>query len=119
MLATILNGEPDAPWVVRRLPAVVLLVCWAVATSAHVRLWKQAGAHREVILRAADKVVMSGCRAPAVRGLPAVLEGVPLFLNGFPEAMSERQPTSRFHMDAAAADADCRLAWTGLDFQKE
>ena len=119
MLATILKGEQDAPWVVRRLPAVVLLVCWAVATNAHVRLWKKAGAHREVILSAADKVVMSGCRAPAVRGLPAVIAGVPLFLNGFPEAMSERQPTSRFHMDAAAAGVDCRLAWTGLDFQKE
>jgi hypothetical protein len=119
LLATILYQEQHGSRIVRPLPAAVTLLCWAVATSVHVQLWKTAGTHRELIIDAAGKAAMSGCRESIVYGLPRILAGVPLFLNGFPEAMLERLPAARFHIDAAVAPVDCRLTWTGSDFLKE
>jgi hypothetical protein len=119
LLATILDRDDDRSRVVRPLLAVITLVCWAAAASAHIQLWKAAGAQRELILAAADKAWTSGCRESVVRGLPQVTVGVPVFLNGFPEAMRERFPAAHFRVDPAAADFDCLLTWTGSEFRKE
>ncbi len=118
LLATILYRDDDRFRIVRPMLAAITLVCWAAAASAHIQLWKAAGAQRKLIVEAAEKAG-TGCRESVVLGLPQVTAGVPLFLNGFPEAMRERVPAARFRVDPAAADFDCRLKWTGSEFLKQ
>lgn len=106
LLGTILYRDDDRSRIVRPMLAVITLVCWAAAASAHIQLWKAAGVQRDSILEAAEKAWTSGCRESVVHGLPQVTVGVPVFLNGFPEAMRERFPAGRFRVDPAAADFD-------------
>lgn len=116
-LATVLRSSmKQAPVAVGATAAIAIVVCWFIVTSMHVRLWTNAAQHREAILEAAEKAVPSGCDEAAALELPDTDAGVPLFLNGFPEAMRRRLPGVRFYSVSGATRERCRLTWTGSGF---
>ena len=119
LLATILYRDEARSGIAGPLVAATILVCWTAAASAHIQLWRAAGAQRESILEAAEKAWTPECRESVVDGLPQVVVGVPVFLNGFTEAMRERLPAARFRVDAGAGDAGCPLRWTGSELVKK
>ena len=118
LLATTFSQTHASRWNPRSVLLIVTVACWTAATVAHVQLWTGAAAQRDLIVGAAEKALLSGCHDSTVDGLPQVMNGVPLFLNGFPEAMRERVSTAQFHTDDGTVDIDCRLRWTGSGFRK-
>jgi hypothetical protein len=102
-----------------RVTAIIplaVVVCWLVITSVHVRLWTDAGQRRDAILEAAERAVPAGCGEVAVLDLPETHAGVPLFVNGFSEAMRQQLPSVGFSPVAGAAREECRLTWMGSGF---
>jgi hypothetical protein len=102
-----------------RVTAIIplaVVVCWLVITSVHVRLWTEAGQRRDAILEAAERAVPAGCGEVTVLDLPETHAGVPLFVNGFSEAMRQQLPNVRFHSVASAASEECRLTWMQSGF---
>jgi hypothetical protein len=94
-----------------------VLVSGVVFTRRHVEVWHDAGAVRDRILTSAQRARLDRCPAWTVTGLPAVVEGVPTFVNGFPEAMRTAGRTERFHVGPQAVEADeCAMRWTGTEF---
>lgn len=114
-LATLLPLPARGQRLVRALPAALLVVCWIAATRAHLRPWAEAAAVRDAILGAAETQAPAGCREVTVSGLPEALEGVPVFVNGFPEAMRERDDRVRFSVGVSGGD--CALTWDGAAFR--
>jgi hypothetical protein len=100
------------------LAAVMLAATWAAAATAHVLTWRSAAKERDVILDAAVAARPADCRDILVDGLPPLSQGVPLFLNGFPEAMRSRLPEARYQIAPADGHAAaCRMVWTGTAFR--
>lgn len=99
-------------------PLLCLIALWIPAARSHLLLWQNAAATRERILAAAAEAADPRCSGWIVSGVPATFEGVPLFVNGFPEAV---RPTlgEPVHMaPAAQSNGQCQLTWTGEGFQK-
>jgi hypothetical protein len=96
----------------------MLLGAWFIAGTAHTGLWTEAAQARDKLLGAAGTTTPN-CSAWAVYGLPGTLRGVPLFVNGFPEAAREVLP-GRIRVAPATVDAgECRLTWNGETFVRE
>jgi hypothetical protein len=96
----------------------ILLGAWIVSGTMHEGLWTEAARARDRLLAAAGTTT-PGCSSWAVYGLPATLRGVPLFINGFPEAARQELP-GRIRVAPATVEADeCRLTWTGERFVRE
>jgi hypothetical protein len=99
-------------------PLACLIVFWIPATRSHLLLWQNAAAARERILAAAAQASDPNCSGWLVSGLPATLDGVPLFVNGFPEAARPSLGEPIHMAPAPLADGQCRLTWTGQAFKK-
>ena len=54
-----------------------------------------------------------------VSGVPATLRGVPLFVNGFPEAARPSLGEPILMAPAQNADGRCRLTWSGEAFRRD
>ena len=94
-------------------PLLCLIAFWIPATRSHLLLWQNAAATRERILAAAAGAADPGCPGWIVSGVPATLEGVPLFVNGFPEAARPWLGEPIHMAPAAQANGQCQLTWTG------
>ena len=99
-------------------PLVCLIVFWVPATRSHVLLWQNAATARERILAAAAGASNPGCAGWVVSGVPATLDGVPLFVNGFPEAARPSLGEPIHMAPAARAAGQCQLTWTGEGFKR-
>jgi hypothetical protein len=99
-------------------PLLCLIAFWIPATRNHLLLWQNAATARERILAAAAGAADPGCSGWTVSGVPATLEGVPLFLNGFPEAARPWLGEPIHMAPSAQADGQCRLTWTGELFKR-
>ena len=98
----------------------VVLVGWSAFTVLHVNVWRDAAMTRERILAAADDAPLDQCSAWAVHGLPALVTGVPTFVNGFPEAMHAKGRRQRFHVAPQTLEpGECSLRWNGSAFVRE
>jgi hypothetical protein len=95
----------------------LLVVSFAV-TSMHMKIWINAGRARDRFIAAAGTTT-PGCPSWAVYGLPPTLGGVPLFINGFPEAVRQELP-GRIRVAPSTMEAgECRLTWNGEMFVRE
>jgi len=101
------------------LPLLTLLLSgWIVAGTLHIALWTEAARARDGLLAAAGATAPN-CASWAVYGLPASHRGVPLFVNGFPEA-ARRELPGRIRVAPATLDpGECRLTWNGERFVRE
>ena len=101
------------------LPLLTLLLGgWIVAGTLHIALWTEAARARDGLLAAAGATAPN-CASWAVYGLPASHRGVPLFVNGFPEA-ARRELPGRIRVAPATLDpGECRLTWNGERFVRE
>jgi hypothetical protein len=100
----------------------LIAVCasWTLATGANLLAWRHAAVERDRILAAADRSGLEDCNAWAVFGLPSVVDGAPIFLNGFPEAMRAGGRRQTFRIAPEHVDpGECRLRWSGVDFRRE
>jgi hypothetical protein len=96
----------------------ILLGAWFVAGTLHIELWTEAARARDGVLGAAGATTPS-CSSWAVYGLPSTIQGVPVFINGFPEAARQALP-GRIRVAPAAPDPDeCRLTWNGERFVRD
>ena len=96
----------------------VLLGAWFVAGTMHIELWTEAARTRDRVLAAAGTTTPN-CSSWAVYGLPSALEGVPLFINGFPEAARQELP-GRIRVAPTTIDpGECRLTWNGERFVRD
>jgi hypothetical protein len=95
-----------------------ILTVWVVIGGFHKDLWVEAGRTRDRLLSAATATA-AGCAATAVHGLPSTVRGVPLFLNGFPEAARQHLPGPIRVAPAARAPGECRLSWDGERFVRD
>jgi hypothetical protein len=96
----------------------MLLGAWFIAGTSHTELWTEAAQTRDKLLGAAGRTTPD-CSSWAVYGLPGTLRGVPLFINGFPEAARHELP-GRIRVAPATVTADeCRLTWNGETFVRE
>ena len=100
-------------------PLVFLLALWIPATRSHVAVWTRAAAGRERILSAATAMADRTCAGWIVSGLPPALDGVPVFVNGFPEAARPILGEPIHVAPAQPADGQCRLQWTGTAFVRD
>lgn len=109
------SHSPAAVWCL-----IAICACWTLATGANLLAWRHAAVERDRILAAAGRAGLEDCNAWAVFGLPSVVDGVPIFLNGFPEAMraAGRKETFRVASDRVNP-GECRLRWSGADFRRE
>jgi hypothetical protein len=99
-----------------RVPVLLCVICASIlAGRAHVRRWTDAARTRDLILAAADSTP-TPCESWAVYGLPASVRGVPVFINGFPEAARLVLPGGVRVAPALLNPGDCRLTWTGERF---
>ena len=73
-----------------------------------------ATACREAAAGAAD----SRCSGWIVSGVPATLDGVPLFVNGFPEAARPWLGEPIQMASGPQPDGQCHLKWTGAEFAR-
>ena len=99
-------------------PLVCLIALWTPTTRTHLALWQNAATTRDRILAAAVAAADRTCAGWIVSGVPATLDGVPVFVNGFPEAA---RPTlgEPIHMSPATpAPGQCQLTWTGQAFKR-
>jgi hypothetical protein len=95
-----------------------LLVVWFAVTSLHMKIWTDAGRARDRLVAAAGRTTPD-CSSWAVYGLPSTLRGVPLFINGFPEA-ARHELRGRIRVAPATVEAgECRLTWNGETFVRE
>jgi hypothetical protein len=99
-------------------PLVFLIVFWIPATRSHLLLWQNAATARESILAAAAGASDPACSGWVVSGVPATLDGVPLFVNGFPEAARPALGEPIHMAPAARAGDQCQLTWTGQAFKR-
>ena len=99
-------------------PLLCLIAFWIPATRSHLLLWQNTATTRERILAAAAGAADPGCPGWIVSGVPATLEGVPLFVNGFPEAARPWLGEPIHMAPAAQANGQCQLTWTGEVFQR-
>ncbi len=118
-LATTLPGSrTQSSELLRVTPGILLVACWFALASMHVRLWKSAAEHRDLALDAAAVAIPSGCREVVALGLPETAAGVPLFVNGFPQAMQVRAPGVSVFTAPTDIAAECQLTWTGTGFAR-
>ena len=99
-------------------PLACLIVFWTPATRSHLLLWQNAATARERILSAAGGAADPRCSGWVVSGVPATLDGVPLFVNGFPEAARPALGEPIHMAPAALAAGQCQLTWTGEVFKR-
>jgi hypothetical protein len=99
-------------------PLLCLIALWLPATRSHLLLWQNAAAARERILEAAAGAADPRCSGWIVSGVPATVEGVPLFVNGFPEAARPWLGEPIHMAPAPHSDGQCQLRWTGDRFEK-
>jgi hypothetical protein len=78
--------------------------------------WTTAAGERDRIVAAAAALPRDPCGEWAVSGVPADLNGVPLFVNGFPEAMRAAGAAPSFRIAAGAAPGRCHARWSGDAF---
>jgi hypothetical protein len=112
-------GTVAAPDTLAIVPLVCLTAFWIPATRSHIALWQHAATVREAILNEAAAATDRGCAGWVVSGIPATLEGVPLFVNGFPEAARPALGEPIQMAPATPADGQCRLTWTGIAFKRD
>ena len=119
LTVTVLDASTRRHRAAVRATAAFMMICWIVATRAHIGLWDDAGDTRDRIIRAADAQMKAAqCAEWAVHGIPAEIQGVPTFVNGFPEAM-RAHTTARIRVAPGTADAgECRMIWTGTAFAR-
>ena len=99
------------------LPILILLS--VLVAERHVSLWIEAGQTRDRVLAAAGRGTFTGCSGWAVYELPATIRGVPVFINGFPEAAREQLP-GRIRVAPTTLEAgECRIVWNGQQFVRE
>lgn len=96
----------------------ILLGAWFVAGTTHIELWTEAARVRDRILAAAATTTPN-CSSWAVYGLPSTIRGVPVFLNGFPEAARRELPGRIRVAPATLETGECRLTWNGETFVRE
>lgn len=97
----------------------VLIAFWVVFAQAHTDLWIDAARTRDRLLAAASRVTFSGCAGWAVHNLPSAIRGVPVFVNGFPEAAREQLP-GRIRVAPTTLEAgECQISWNGEQFVRE
>ena len=99
-------------------PLLCLTAIWIPATRSHLLLWQNAAAARERILEAAAAAADGRCSGWIVSGLPGTIEGVPLFVNGFPEAARPWLGEPIHAAPALQSDGRCQLRWTGDRFER-
>ncbi|MGH9372795.1 MAG: hypothetical protein ACRD15_14815 [Vicinamibacterales bacterium] len=118
-LVTVLReNSPRARWAAAGL-VVFVFGLWSIFSVLHQHTWLEAGALRDRILSAAGRAPLDRCEAWSVSGLPDLFAGVPLFINGFPEAMRAAGRPERFRIGPRPADGECRLWWTGNELAHE
>ena len=100
-------------------PLVCLIAFWIPATRSHLALWQQAAETRQRMLSAAAAAADRSCAGWVVSGVPPTLAGVPLFVNGFPEAARPALGEPVHIAPALPADGQCRLTWTGVGFVRD
>jgi hypothetical protein len=99
-------------------PLLCLIALWIPSTRSHLLLWQNAATARERILEAAAGAADPRCSGWIVSGVPATIEGVPLFVNGFPEA-ARPWLGEPIHMAPAPQSAgQCQLKWVGNGFER-
>jgi hypothetical protein len=107
----------------RQTPAIGFLLCvmalWVPATRSHIALWQRAADLRGQILAAAVAAADRSCAGWVVTGVPPTLDGVPLFVNGFPEAARPTLGEPVHLAPATPVGGQCRLAWTGTGFSRD
>jgi hypothetical protein len=119
LLARLYSGGRGRWAVAGSACAVLTLTVWVSAARAHQRPWLAGADTRERILAAVGSVSPE-CARSAVYGLPKVVNGVPIFLNGFVEAARERTPGHVFRFEPSARENDeCRLMWDGVQLRRE
>jgi hypothetical protein len=117
MLASLASSlSPRAPGV---LPIVCLIAVWVPATRVHLGRWRDAAVLREHILAAAAAASDPRCPTWIVRGLPEAFDGVPLFVNGFPEAARSSLGGQIRVSPDQRVEGECQLTWTGEAFKRE
>ena len=95
-----------------------LLAVWVVVARMHMELWADAARARDRLIAAAGTTTPN-CSSWAVYGLPSTLRGVPVFVNGFPEAARQELP-GRIRVAPATVDpGECRLTWNGERFVRD
>ena len=99
-------------------PLLCLIAFWIPATRGHLLLWQNAAAERNRILEAAAGAADPRCSGWIVSGVPATIDGVPLFVNGFPDAVRPWLGEPVNMAPAAQSDGQCQLKWTGSDFER-
>jgi hypothetical protein len=99
-------------------PLLCLIAFWIPATRSHLRLWQNAATARERILGAAAGAADPRCAGWVVSGLPATIEGVPLFVNGFPEAARPWLGEPIYLAPTPQSESLCQLRWTGNGFER-
>jgi hypothetical protein len=99
-------------------PLLCLLALWIPATRSHLLLWQNAATVREKILQGAAGAADDRCSGWIVSGVPASIDGVPLFVNGFPEAARPWLGEPIHMAPALHLDGYCQLRWTGERFER-
>jgi hypothetical protein len=119
LLARLYAGGERRSWRLGQVCALLTLVVWIVAARAHQRPWLAAADDRDRILAALGDVPRD-CSRSAVYGLPKVVNGVPIFLNGFAEAARERTRGDAFRFEPSTREGgECRLTWDGTRLLRE
>jgi hypothetical protein len=101
------------------VPLVCLTLFWVLATRSHIALWQHAADVRQRILSAAGSASDGACAGWIVAGVPATVGGVPLFVNGFPEAARATLGEPIQMAPATPASGQCHLTWSGSGFTRE
>jgi hypothetical protein len=99
-------------------PLLCLIAFWIPATRGHLLLWQKAAAERNRILEAAAGAADPRCSGWIVSGVPPTIDGVPLFVNGFPAAARPSLGEPINMAPAAQSDGQCQLTWTGSKFER-
>jgi hypothetical protein len=100
-------------------PLVCVALLWIPSTRSHLALWNNAAILRERILGAAVSAADRNCAGWIVAGVPPTLDGVPLFVNGFPEAARPALGEPIHMAPAPRAPRQCQLTWTGEAFRRD
>ena len=100
------------------VPLACLIAVWLPSARAHMTPWQDAAMLRDRILTAAAGASDASCAGWIVSGVPATLRGVPLFVNGFPEAARPSLGEPILMAPAQNADGPCRLTWTGSSWKR-